>query len=101
MSCRRIGDDDPHAVDGSDLRQVTEVNKDASDYDFGRTEALRWDSTEGVSIEGLVTYPADYQRGRRYPVVLVAHGGPEGVFSASFVGSSSVYGQVATLASLG
>ena len=29
-----------------------------------------------VILDGVVTYPAHYQEGRRYPLVLLVHGGP-------------------------
>jgi Prolyl oligopeptidase family len=30
----------------------------------------------GRTLNGIVTYPSDYQAGRRYPLVLAIHGGP-------------------------
>ena len=40
------------------------------------TEHVTWLSDDGVEIEGLLTYPAGYQPGRRYPLVIEVHGGP-------------------------
>lgn len=39
-------------------------------------ETVRWRSADGVEIEGLLTYPAGYEAGRRYPLVVEIHGGP-------------------------
>jgi len=39
-------------------------------------ETIRWASTDGVEIEGLLTYPAGYTAGTRYPLVVEIHGGP-------------------------
>jgi len=39
-------------------------------------EHVCWTSDDGVEIEGLLTYPADYQPGTRYPLVVEVHGGP-------------------------
>ena len=39
-------------------------------------ETVRWRSTDGVEIEGLLTYPRGYEAGRRYPLVVEIHGGP-------------------------
>jgi dipeptidyl aminopeptidase/acylaminoacyl peptidase len=39
-------------------------------------EHVRWTSDDGVEIEGLLTYPAGYQPGTRYPLVVEVHGGP-------------------------
>ncbi|MGI8477337.1 MAG: prolyl oligopeptidase family serine peptidase [Thermomicrobiales bacterium] len=38
-------------------------------------ERVVWNS-DGWEIEGLLTYPAGYRAGERYPLVLEAHGGP-------------------------
>jgi len=39
-------------------------------------EHVCWASDDGVEIEGLLTYPAGYQPGTRYPLVVELHGGP-------------------------
>lgn len=39
-------------------------------------EHVRWQSDDGVEIEGLLTYPVGYEEGRRYPLVVEIHGGP-------------------------
>ena len=40
------------------------------------TEHVTWLSDDGVEIEGILTFPAGYQPGRRYPLVVEIHGGP-------------------------
>jgi dipeptidyl aminopeptidase/acylaminoacyl peptidase len=58
-----------------DARPVTSFGK----VFHGRlqlAEHLCWVSDDGVEIEGQLTYPAGYQPGRRYPLVVEAHGGP-------------------------
>lgn len=44
-----------------------------------RREVIRWTSRDGVEIEGVLHKPADFQVGRRYPLLVVIHGGPTGV----------------------
>ena len=39
-------------------------------------EHVCWTSDDGVEIEGLLTFPAGYQPGTRYPLVVEIHGGP-------------------------
>jgi dipeptidyl aminopeptidase/acylaminoacyl peptidase len=58
---------------------------------MGATELLTWSSPDGLEIEGLLTYPAGYERGTHVPLVLNVHGGPSGVFSRSFTGAPSIY----------
>jgi dipeptidyl aminopeptidase/acylaminoacyl peptidase len=81
-------------------QRVSRVHVDLPRPATGRTEPLRWRSTEGFEIEGLVTYPVGYQSGRRYPLLLVIHGGPMGVFTRSYIGSAGTY-PVAVFASRG
>ncbi len=72
-------------------KRLTELHADVPRPAMGRTELLRWTAPDGLEIEGLLTYPVDYQEGRRYPLILNVHGGPAGVFSQSFTGAPSVY----------
>ncbi|MEM6337970.1 MAG: prolyl oligopeptidase family serine peptidase, partial [Bacteroidota bacterium] len=44
-----------------------------------RAEVIQWVGAEQDSVNGILYYPSDYQKGRRYPLVTVIHGGPSGV----------------------
>jgi len=58
-----------------EARPVTSFGKDFT----GRLQPVEhvcWTSDDGVEIEGLLTYPVDYQPGTRYPLVVEIHGGP-------------------------
>jgi dipeptidyl aminopeptidase/acylaminoacyl peptidase len=66
----------------------------------GQTEVIRWTSKDGLEIEGLLTYPAEYEKSKRYPLLLVIHGGPMGVFTQTFDGNAGTY-PVAVLSSKG
>ena len=74
-------------------RQVATVQTlpPSSEAPIGRTEAVRWKATDGLEIEGLLTYPVGYEKGRRVPMLVIVHGGPTGVFTRAFVGMPSVY----------
>jgi dipeptidyl aminopeptidase/acylaminoacyl peptidase len=72
-------------------QRASRVHADARLPATGRTETVRWRSTEGFEIEGLVTYPVGYEAGRRYPLLLVIHGGPMGVFTRSYIGTAGTY----------
>jgi dipeptidyl aminopeptidase/acylaminoacyl peptidase len=58
---------------------------------IGRTEVVRWKGPDGFDIEGLLTYPAGYEQGKKYPLILNIHGGPTGVFSETFTGRGALY----------
>ncbi len=70
---------------------VSRVNQDLSRLPLGRTEVIRWPSSDGLEIEGLLTYPVGYSQGKKYPLLLVIHGGPMGVFTQSFLGAPGPY----------
>ena len=67
---------------------------DINDFDFpklSKTEIITWISSDGMEIEGILTYPKNYKKGMRYPVILQIHGGPAGVFSQRFNGRPGIY----------
>lgn len=39
-------------------------------------EHVSWLSDDGVEVEGLLTFPAGYEPGERYPLIVEIHGGP-------------------------
>ncbi len=63
---------------------VTQLNGDYPLHTFGKTEVIQWTSNDGTPIEGLLTYPVGYKKGRKYPLILSVHGGPAGVYTQGF-----------------
>jgi len=47
------------------------------EFKLGRQEAIQWKGADGATVEGLLTYPAEYVTGRRYPLAVMTHGGPQ------------------------
>jgi dipeptidyl aminopeptidase/acylaminoacyl peptidase len=80
--------------------RVSQVNEALPKHPLGRTEVLSWNAADGLKIEGLLTYPVGYEKGKRYPLLLMIHGGPAGVFSQSFTAGPALY-PVATFAAKG
>ncbi len=54
---------------------LTDYNSEVSKMTLGKTETIRWEN-DGLKHCGIVTYPANYEKGKKYPLVLVVHGGP-------------------------
>ena len=50
---------------------------------LGATEVVRWKSTDGLEVEGLLVKPVGYEAGRRYPL-LVQMEGTYGTYDLSF-----------------
>ncbi len=73
------------------MTRLTDLHRGVPRPPMGRTEVITWESRDGLEIEGLLTYPVNYEKGRRYPLVLNIHGGPAGVYTQSFTGNPSIY----------
>ncbi len=80
-------------------RQVSDV-QDLPEVALGRTEIINWGSSEGMKIEGLLTYPTGYRPGQRVPLLVIVHGGPTGVFTRRFIAARGAY-PIAAFASRG
>ncbi|MDQ6706986.1 MAG: S9 family peptidase [Acidobacteriota bacterium] len=80
--------------------QVSAANTGLAKPPLGETRVIHWKSTDGADVEGLLTMPAAYQEGKRYPMILNIHGGPSGAFGETFIGASGLY-PIASFASHG
>jgi dipeptidyl aminopeptidase/acylaminoacyl peptidase len=56
-----------------------------------RSEVIHWPSADGLDIEGIVTYPLHYHEGVAYPMVVMVHGGPAGVYARTYDAASNLY----------
>jgi hypothetical protein len=64
--------------DGDHLRKVThEGDAQLASVDLGTVRAVQWKSKAGIALEGIVTFPAGYVEGKKYPFLVLPHGGPE------------------------
>jgi len=70
---------------GTRPRQVTHVfDYIERDFPLPREEKVEWKGADGVTVEGVLTYPLDYREGQRYPLVVNTHGGPQSADKLSF-----------------
>jgi dipeptidyl aminopeptidase/acylaminoacyl peptidase len=57
--------------------QVTRITEYVSlQFDLPRDKAVQWKGADGVTVEGILTYPLGYREGERYPLAVYTHGGP-------------------------
>jgi len=82
------------------MTKISNANADVAKMPLGKTELIKWKSTDGREIEGLLTYPVGYAAGTKVSLILNIHGGPAGVFQQSFIGGRGSY-PLATFASKG
>ncbi|MGE5624090.1 MAG: prolyl oligopeptidase family serine peptidase [Bacillota bacterium] len=65
-------------------KRLTHFNDFVDGLALGRSVGVDWKSEDGFAEDGVLTYPAGYEQGRKYPLVLVIHGGPEGQSTLGF-----------------
>ena len=66
------------ALGQSTIQRLTYSNPDFDKIALAKQETISWIGIDGLGIEGVITYPLKYRKGKRYPLVLQIHGGPEG-----------------------
>jgi dipeptidyl aminopeptidase/acylaminoacyl peptidase len=59
------------------LKRMTNLSPWVADRKLGKREVVRYQARDGLEIEGLLNFPVDYEAGKRYPMVVAVHGGPE------------------------
>jgi dipeptidyl aminopeptidase/acylaminoacyl peptidase len=60
------------------------VNVFVEKLSLGRVASVDWQGPNGFHEDGVLTYPPDYRQGRKYPLVLEIHGGPESASTQAF-----------------
>jgi dipeptidyl aminopeptidase/acylaminoacyl peptidase len=62
---------------------LTDENAWTRGYAIARSERIDWTS-DGMNVNGVLTYPPNYAAGKQYPLVLVIHGGPVSTSTRDF-----------------
>lgn len=72
----------PFGVGGNQGAQLTHTN-DAFMGRFGlrQAEELTWDGAGGTKIAGWLVKPPDFDAKKKYPLVVLIHGGPQGAWN--------------------
>jgi dipeptidyl aminopeptidase/acylaminoacyl peptidase len=79
-------------IDGSGERQLTHANSDLwAQLELQPVERVAYKSSDGWPVEGFLVKPVGWEAGKKYPMVLVIHGGPEGMFGVDWYHEFQVY----------
>lgn len=69
----------------SSMRQLTRVNDDIFEgVTFGDLHELRYQSADGLEIQGWYVTPPDFDPSRKYKMQMHIHGGPHGMYHTGF-----------------
>jgi len=58
-------------------KRLTELNPWIKERELGKQNVIRYTARDGLEIEGVIVYPVGYEEGKRYPLIVAVHGGPE------------------------
>lgn len=58
--------------------QLTELNPQFNQRVKAKAEVIRWKGALDEEVEGILYYPHNYEAGKKYPLMLMIHGGPYG-----------------------
>ena len=55
-----------------------------SQYELGKTSEINYKSKDGTDIQGWYITPPNFDKKKKYPLILVIHGGPHAMYRPSF-----------------
>lgn len=64
---------------GTPAGQLTHLTDQIKGWPLPINEIITWKSKDGAAIEGILLKPANYDPRKKYPLLVVIHGGPTGI----------------------
>jgi dipeptidyl aminopeptidase/acylaminoacyl peptidase len=65
-------------------RLLTHYNDWISSIHLGDPQSVEWQGPNGFQEDGILVPPPDFSKGKKYPLVLLIHGGPQASSTMSF-----------------
>ncbi|MBN1222949.1 MAG: prolyl oligopeptidase family serine peptidase, partial [Candidatus Aminicenantes bacterium] len=69
----------------ANAEEFLEVNSFIKEKNIAKTEIIHWKGARGDKVEGILYYPHNYEKGKKYPLVPIIHGGPTGTDTDTFM----------------
>jgi dipeptidyl aminopeptidase/acylaminoacyl peptidase len=73
-------------IGGATPKQLSHVSEQLAGMNLAKREVARWKSGDGTTVEGVLIKPADFDPKKKYPLLVVIHGGPTGVDTPAIAG---------------
>lgn len=61
------------------LQKLSQVTDQLAGWSMAQSEVIRWKSEDGTEIEGVLHKPQDYNPAKKYPLLVIIHGGPTSI----------------------
>jgi len=74
------------SLDG--LQRLSHIN-DGIEPSWGKSESVTW-KNEGFDVQGWLLYPRNYDAAKKYPMIVLVHGGPAASAQSSWGGRGSL-----------
>jgi dipeptidyl aminopeptidase/acylaminoacyl peptidase len=72
-------------IEQSKINPLSQFNELVlSQYDLGNTSEINYKSKDGTDIQGWYITPPNFDKKKKYPLILVIHGGPHAMYRPSF-----------------
>ena len=72
-------------IGASGVSQLTKVNESMlADFGLRAMEDVTWEGAGGTRVHGFLTKPANFAAAKKYPLIVLIHGGPQGAWSDSW-----------------
>jgi len=72
-------------------KRLTSFNDPVAALDLGKVERIEWQGPDGFAEDGVLIYPPGFDPARKYPLVLVVHGGPQAASTESFSAMGQIF----------
>ncbi len=79
------------SLDSFSPRKLTDMTAQVKDWTLGTAEVISWKSSDGAQIEGILHKPANFDPSKKYPLLVVIHGGPTGISFPALSPGDSYY----------
>ena len=60
-------------------KKLTSLGEQLKPFKIAHREVISWKSADGTTIEGVLYTPSEFDTKKKYPLLVVIHGGPTGV----------------------
>ena len=77
----------------AELVRMTDSNPWLAEKRLAEQEVVTFNARDGLEVEGVLIKPLDFEEGKRYPLILSVHGGPEAHHSNGWLTRYSSPGQ--------